>query len=395
MKVLYIATAFARYDNDSVTPWLTKTVSLLNNKKDIEVEVLTSSYKGLKSHTINGLKVHRFRYFFKSLEVLSHEKCVPEKLKENRFMWFLIPLYMFFGALATIRLLLKNKYDIVHIHWPFPHFFFIIIPRIFMNFKIVSTFHGTGPIWVKYYVPFLKPLFKLIIKFSDIITVNSSFTKEEIVGKLGKGNFKIIPFGASIEEKDVNYKVEQQKLLFAGRLVKRKGVKYLIEAVNILKDEFPNIRLYIIGGGPERNALESMIKSFKLENNIIMLGMLSPEDLVYHYKTCTIFILPSIINEIGNTETLGVVLIEALSYKKPVIASRVGGIIDIVKDNKTGILVKQKNPQQLARSIKKLLLKPEYAKKLGENGYKHVIENFSWEKIINDLIISYYNLLIN
>ena len=83
MKVLYIATAFARYDNDSVTPWLTKTVSLLNNKKDIEVEVLTSSYKGLKSHTINGLKVHRFRYFFKSLEVLSHEKCVPEKLKEK------------------------------------------------------------------------------------------------------------------------------------------------------------------------------------------------------------------------------------------------------------------------------------------------------------------------
>lgn len=394
MKVLYIATAFARNENDSITPWLTKTVRLLNNNKDIEVEVLTSSYKGLESHTINGLKVHRFRYFFKSMEVLTHEKCVPEKLKESWFMWFLIPSYMFFGTLTTIRLLLKNKYDIIHIHWPFPHFFFVIVPRIFMNFKIISTFHGTGPIWVEYNVPFLKPLFKLVIKYSDLITVNSSYTKEKIVGKLGGSNFKIVPFGASVEEKDVDYKVEPQKLLFIGRLVKRKGVRYLIEALDLLKDEFPNISLSIIGGGPEKNILENLIKKLNLKDNVKTLGKLSPEDLVYHYKTCEIFILPSTVNEIGNTETLGVVLIEALTYKKPVIASRVGGIVDIVKDNKTGLLVEQKQPEELAKAIKKLLLNREYAKKLGEDGYIYVKENFSWERIVNDLRDSYRKLLI-
>jgi glycosyltransferase involved in cell wall biosynthesis len=394
LKVLYIVTAFARKKDDFVTPWLTSTVSLLNEKKNIDVEVLTSSYKGLKSQIINNTKVHRFRYFFKKFEILTHEKCVPEKLKENKIMWLLIPFYMFFGTLATIRLLLKNNYDIIHIHWPFPHFFFTIIPRIFIKFKIVSTFHGTGPIWVKYYIPFLGFLFKLIIRYSDLITVNSSFTKEEILGKIYYGNFKIIPFGAYTTRKNItDSNVKPQKLLFVGRLVKRKGLKYLINAVNLLRDEFPKLSLSIIGGGPEKSALEKMIKESKLEDKIEMLGPLSPDEVSYHYKTCEIFILPSIIDEIGNTETLGVVLIEALSYKKPVIASRVGGIVDIVKDNKTGILVEHKNSHELARAIKNLLLDSNYAKNLGLNGYRYVMKNFSWEKIINDLCNSYYSLI--
>lgn len=394
MKVLYIVTAFARNKDDFVTPWLTSTVSLLNEKENIDVEVLTSSYKGVKSQVINNIKVHRFRYFFKPFEILTHEKCVPEKLKENKTMWLLIPFYMFFGTLATIRLLLKNNYDIIHIHWPFPHFFFIIIPRIFAKFRIVSTFHGTGPIWVKYYIPFLRPLFKLIIRYSDIITVNSSFTKEEIVGKIFYGNFKIIPFGAYSTKKDLtHYKVKPQKLLFVGRLVKRKGLKYLINAINLLKDEFPKLSLSIIGGGPLKSTLEKMIKDLKLEDRIEMTGPLSPDKVAYHYKTCKIFILPSTIDNIGNTETLGVVLIEALSYKKPVIASRVGGIVDIVKDKKTGVLVEQKNSYELARAIKNLLLNPTYANNLGINGYRHVMKNFSWEKIINDLSYYYYSLI--
>jgi glycosyltransferase involved in cell wall biosynthesis len=394
INVLYITTAFSRSESDTVTPWLTKTVLLLKNKKNINVDVLTSSYKGLQSHTINGLKVYRFRYFFSRLERLTHEKCVPEKLKESPFLWVLVPFYMFFGTLATIRLVLKNKYNIIHVHWPFPHFFFTLIPKMFFQIKIISSFHGTGPKWVQFNIPQFKPLFKFIIKYSDLITVNSSYTRDKIINKIKEGNVKIVPFGSAIDEEKINYEVEPNKLLFVGRLVGRKGINYLIEAMALLKEEYPDLKLSIVGDGPQKSNLEKLIKKLNLEDKITLFGALPPNKLGYHYKTCSIFILPSIIDEIDNTETLGVVLIEALTYKKPAIASEVGGIVDIIKDKETGLLVKEKNSEELAHAIRTLLSNPKLAKSLGEKGYKHIQNNFSWDSIIKNLS-NYYQETLN
>ncbi|MBN1756310.1 glycosyltransferase family 4 protein [bacterium] len=395
MKVLYIGTAFARYEGDHVTPWLTSTVALLK-KAGVDVEVFTSSYKGQKAHYVYNIKVHRFRYFFKFMEIFTHDKCVPEKLKESKFWWLVIPFYMFFGTLSAVYLVLKNRYQVVHVHWPFPHFIFAIIPRIFRKFKIVSTFHGTGPIWIEYHMPVLKPFLRFVLRYSDVVTVNSTFTRDKVVGKYGDSTtIKIVPFGTPVEEKKVDHPVEPFKVLFVGRLVKRKGPDYLIEAINLLKKEYPQIKLSVVGDGPERAYLEKMVKDLNLRSNVKFWGNLSPSELEYHYKSAHIFACPSTINEIGNTETLGVVIIEALTYKKPVVASRVGGIVDIIKDNQTGLLVEQKDSAQLAAAIKRLLDDPELASKLGENGYQHVQHNFSWNRIINDLISIYQDLTVN
>jgi len=99
--------------------------------------------------------------------------------------------------------------------------------------------------------------------------------------------------------------------------------------------------------------------------------------------------LPAITDEKGDTEGLGVVLIEALTYKKPVIASNVGGITDIVIDGKTGLLVSEKNSEELAMALKRILLDANLAKRLGEEGYTHVKEKFGWDRIIRQLKKTY------
>jgi glycosyltransferase involved in cell wall biosynthesis len=103
--------------------------------------------------------------------------------------------------------------------------------------------------------------------------------------------------------------------------------------------------------------------------------------------------LPAIIDAKGDTEGLGVVLIEALTYKLPVIASGVGGIVDVIKDNETGILVPEKDTDALAHALLKVMKNDKYAASLGERGYQFVNEKYNWNKITDQIITLFTNTL--
>jgi glycosyltransferase involved in cell wall biosynthesis len=127
-------------------------------------------------------------------------------------------------------------------------------------------------------------------------------------------------------------------------------------------------------------------------DSVKFLGKLSAEDLMEEYKRADIFVLPSIVDSRGDTEGLGVVLLEALSFGLPVIASNVGGIPDIVEDGKTGILIPEKDPVAIADAIEKLLSNWEDAKLMVLRGQDMIRERFSLEKIADKLVRIYDHL---
>ncbi len=170
-------------------------------------------------------------------------------------------------------------------------------------------------------------------------------------------------------------------ILFAGRLVERKGVEYLIRAFNEVINTIPS-ELAIVGEGPEKEKLARLVTELGLKGKALIKGKVSQEELETLYAQCNVFILPAIIDSKGDTEGLGVVLLEAMSCKKPVIASNLGGITDIVKHRETGLLVDEKDVSGLASAIKEILTQPQLARELGEAGYRHLQKQFSWERII-------------
>jgi L-malate glycosyltransferase len=109
--------------------------------------------------------------------------------------------------------------------------------------------------------------------------------------------------------------------------------------------------------------------------------MVESKNLPKFYATADLFVGPSIVTKSGDTEGLGVVFLEALASGTCVIGSKVGGIPDIIKDDKTGLLVQQKNPNQLADAMIKLLLNKNQRKKLARDGLKHIKKNYSWDLI--------------
>jgi len=393
LKILYIVTAFPRNEKDTITPWLTETIKRLNDK-NLQIDVFTSAYKGLRRNEISGIDVFRFRYFIKPFENLTHEEMTLERMKKGGIYKILPFFYVLFGSIGIFLHCSKKKYDIIHVHWPFPHFVFGYLASKICKCPIVSTFHSVGLHYMKKTFLNMDFFINWVIRKSNIITVNSSYTARELK-KYNPKNLKIIPFGSAIENKEKTIQERKNdyfQLLFVGRLVERKGVEYLLQAVKILKER-TKVKLTIVGDGNLKDTLVDKKTQLKLsDKDVQFTGKIPGEKLIDYYKNCDAFILPAIVDSRGDTEGLGVVLLEAMSFKKPVIASGVGGIVDIVKDKKTGLLVKEKSAEELVSAIEFLINNPGKRKKLAQNGYLFQKQNFNWERITTCLK-EIYNLL--
>src|SRR5574341_68182 len=390
MKVLHIVSAFPRFEGDVITPWLIETLKRLKGQ-GVNITVLAPSYKGLSNQMIYGIPVIRFRYFFKKWENLTHEETAPDRVSRSLFYKFLVPFYVIAGTLRIVFLCQRERFDVIHVHWPVPHAIFGYAGKLFSGGKLVLSFYGVELRWVKKKIPILKSFLKWSLNRADLVTCISNHTKNELLGLTSKPVL-IIPFGAGLEitakEASPAYPPE---ILFVGRLVERKGVKYLIDAFRLLVQK-SDCLLYLVGDGPEKPNVEKQVQNTGLQNKVILTGQIPEKDLQKRYQHCSVFVLPAIIDSKGDTEGLGVVLIEALNYKKPVIASAVGGIPDIVIDSQTGLLVPQKDPQKLADAILRVLQDTALSKRLGENGYHHCQKHFSWESITQELIQIYSRL---
>jgi glycosyltransferase involved in cell wall biosynthesis len=119
-------------------------------------------------------------------------------------------------------------------------------------------------------------------------------------------------------------------------------------------------------------------------------GFVTKERLGDLFRTCTAYVHPAIHDDRGDTEGLGVVLIEALSNRKPVIASGVGGIVDVIKDGETGLLVPEKDPEALAAAVLQVLTDPAEAARLGAEGSAYAARLFDWERITDELEALYF-----
>jgi glycosyltransferase involved in cell wall biosynthesis len=127
--------------------------------------------------------------------------------------------------------------------------------------------------------------------------------------------------------------------------------------------------------------LENLSRELGIEDLVHFTGFVEQERLVEYFRDCTLFVLPAIYDRRGDTEGQGVVIVEAMSFGKPVVASKVGGIVDVVRDGETGILVEEKDEKALAEAIFALLEDPSLAREMGDRGYRLYRELYGWESI--------------
>jgi len=375
MKILLISSVYPRFKTDQEVPWLRTSVSFLKNA-GCEIAVVAPSHKGLKSHEIDGVKVHRFRYAPAKLEFLTHDEGAPSKMAKNPLLQLLAIPYIIIGSFFTLKICLKFKPQIIHVHWPFPHGFMAFFAKIFYKAPVILTFYGAELLLMRK-KKWIKPFLKFFIKHANSIFAISGFTAKK-VEEIYPRKIEILPYGTTFFNSSATEggpKGEVYRILFVGRHIERKGLEYLIKAAAMLDSDKFQIRIAGVGDLTEKLKEQA-------PEQVLFLGKLPKEELAKEYLNANCFVLPAIVDSKGDTEGLGVVLIEATEYGLPVIASDVGGIPDIVIDRKTGLLVPEKNPEALAAAIKELSENEALQKSLVLGAKEHIKRNFSWDAII-------------
>jgi len=394
IKVLHIVTAFPRSDDeDSMTPWLIALIQELE-RQGVENTVLAPSYKGLGDQKVFGIDVRRYRYFFRKWEDLTHDEATPVRLARKPWYLLWVPFMLSAGRRAVKKILKREHFDIVHIHWPIPMAF--VGAPAFRKMPTILHFYTAETSIIRRF-PIIKPFFRKYIRDADEVIALTSYGAKQAQSVYNRP-IKIVPYGNIFSEKMPSIKFPEsdrpKRILFVGRLVERKGVEYLVRAMPKILSEI-DAELIVVGSGAILDELKSLAEKIGVGEKVHFTGLVPAEEKERYYKTCDVFVLPACIDRHGDTEGQGVVLLEALSYGKPLVASAVGGIVDLVKDERTGLLVPEKDPDALADAITRILTDKELYIKLARDGYDFALKNFSLSAVGKSVVEIYERILSN
>lgn len=353
-------------------------------KQGVKVKVITPHFQGTQtSEIMDSVFIKRFRYLPSKYEI--NDRSIPDEMKKSKLgklKVFMLLSGFFFTCFFKC---LKEKPDIIHGHWAFPGGYFgNIMSRIFGTKFVVSIHGGETPLLKKF--DFIRRLTVNSLNRSSQVIVNSNYTMKEYeeLGVNPHLMVKINPipnFVKHSSNQDVLKKFrrslagdDEKIILFVGRLVERKGIEYLIKSLTKITEQ--KIHLIIAGGGWLFDDLKKLVKSLDVEKFVTFFGSPSDEELGKLHDVANIFIVPSIVDKNGETEGLGLVILEAMESGIPVIACSVGGITDILKNEVNGLLVPQKDPSSIAVAIKRLISNEELKNKI-VTGARNTVEDFS------------------
>lgn len=393
IKIFVITTTFPRWKDDT-TPTFVYELSKRLQKSGLEIVILAPHDQGAKKLEImDDMKIYRFPYFYPfNYQRLCYNGGMLPNFKTSYFAKFQTPIFMLIGMYYIFKITNKEKIDLIHAHWIIPSGLMSIFVKLISRIPLIISVHGSDISLIKY--PFLKSIIKQILKNVDMCTVNSTATKDLTLNVIKSNKrLKIIPMGVDLNIfkpkfkcADGVYSKKRPTILTVGRLDKKKGMNYLIDAMPEIIRKFPKAKLVIVGDGPEKNNITMLIKKLNLDKNVDLIGAVQNKNLPSFYQKADLFVLPSL------NEGLGVVLLEAMACGTPVIGSNVGGITDIIINGENGFLTISENPQNLAEKIITVLSNNDLQKKFSENGFRTIKEKFSWDVITDEFLESYGEL---
>ena len=340
----------------------------------------------------------RFSTFFSIfLNPSRGENELHERLKALKCDVSIIPMNrinQINNIFALVKIIRKNNIHVVHTH-SYRSDIIGLIASIIVKKPIVTTVHGWTSENRKVMV--YEYLQKKIMRHLDMIMPVSQQIYDELLRngvkkqKMKKisniidyRNLKTIKNYHNLRSK-YNIHEESPVIGAVGRLGKEKGHIILLKAIAIVKQRYPNIKALIIGEGDQKGELSKFVRKERMDETVNLCGF--QKDVAKFYPLFDIFVLPSV------TEGLPLVLLEAMYFKKPIVASNVGGIPEIIVHGLTGELVPPGEPVPLAESISRLLGDKSYAGKMGETGHKYLLKNFSpgrWIREIEEVYQSVY-----
>lgn len=378
-RLLILSSTYPRWRDDPEPGFVHELARRLAG--EFEVTVLAPHAPGAAvREVLDGVHVQRYRYAPAFLETLVNDGGVVANLKRSPWKWLLVPGFLLGLAWSCWRLLRELRPRVVHAHWLLPQGLVATLLR--GNARVLVTSHGAD-LYALRAAP-LQALKRRVVRTAQAVTVVSAPMREELA-RLGAdtGRVRVAPMGVDLARAftpgpDPRVPAE---LLFVGRLVEKKGLRHLLEALPLIRRAHPGAALTIAGFGPEESALRAQTAALGLQDAVRFLGPLPQSALPALYRRAAVFVAPFAQAASGDQEGLGLVVVEALGCGCPVVASDLPPVRDIFGAATPRGLVPPASSAHLAEAVGRVLSDPAGAAAEAAALRESVRARFDWDVV--------------
>lgn len=333
--------------------------------------------------SMDGVEVVRYRYAGKRTETLVNDGGIVTNLRRSKWKLLLVPGFVLAQAWYAWRILRKQKIDVVHAHWIIPQGLIALFLRFFWPAApFVVTSHGADLFALKGVL--LGRAKRTVLRHASQITVVSEAMRRTVESIIpGAGNALVLPMGVDLRGRfklHVETPRELDQILFVGRLVEKKGVRHLLDAMPVVLAHRPNTSLVIAGFGPEKKALEVRAAELGLKDRVTFLGAVAQGDLPAMYRRAALLVAPFVEAGSGDQEGLGLVLVEAVGCGCPILAGDVPAVRDVL-GTLPGRIVDPRSKESLATVILEDLNDPLEARRQTLELRESLVDRFDWGSV--------------
>lgn len=393
-RLLITTSTYPRWQNDPEPGFVHELARRLTRRFDVTV-LAPHAAGALTDEVMDGVTVHRFRYAPARLEVLVNDGGIISNLRRSRWKWLLVPLFLWGQLWAEWRLMRRWHPAVIHAHWLIPQGLLTALLSVIDRHTppFLVTAHGADLFALRGRLArYLKRCVAAVC--AGMSVVSSAMREAAGHDGLKPPRLDVLPMGVDLQQRFVpgNQQTRSRdELLFVGRLVPKKGLNYLLDALPAVLQRRPAVKLKIAGFGPEETALKRRASQLGIEDRVEFIGAIPQSELPELYRHAALVVAPFVRDLSGDQEGLPVALMEAVGCGCPVIAGNVAGLGDLLGEMSQSICVNPADAGALAAAIVAALENPERVRTQALTLRARVVERIDWDVIAD----SYAGLLHN
>lgn len=350
-----------------------------------EVHVLAPHAADTRAtEVMDGVQVHRFRYAPSRYETLAYGVGMLASVKRHPLRLGLIPVFIGMQLLAARRLLARQNFDVIHAHWLIPQG--VVAALALAGNRggpaLVCTSHGADLFALRGRL--LEKLKRWVVHRCRAVSVVSQAMADEIRRIAPDCRTVVAPMGVDFDAlftPGLPGDRQAGEILFVGRLVEKKGLRHLIEALPVIIDGAPWARLTVVGSGSEETALRTLVQQKGLSRHVDFLGALPQSELPNHYRRANVFVAPFVVASDGDREGLGLVTVEAIACGCPAVVGDMPVLNDIFDPAEADLRVDPRCTDLLAERILRVLAEPQQAYQRALTIRQRLALRYSWEAV--------------
>jgi glycosyltransferase involved in cell wall biosynthesis len=392
VRSLSLTSSYPRFRGDPTAPFIESIVTHIA-RQGPEVHLVLPEHREWRRPAVDDrVHFHTYRYSpLRSWTPWGYSQSLEAGVKLHRSLYGLAPFVFYSARRTCLALARRVRFDVVHAHWLMPNGVIAAAVSERIGLPLVISLHGSD-ISVSERSRWLGAMARRCFARAAAVTAPSEDLLERARGLGATGILEVIPYGADADAlRSGEHEAQQVRdrlelgtedvlVLGLGRLVHWKGFEFLIDAIGRLQGQAPDVRLVIGGDGDLASELERRAERLDLGQRVSFVGMLMRDEVAAYLAAADIVAVPSV-HFRGYVDGLPNVALEAMAAGKPLVATRVGGLPQVVRDGENGLLVEERDDEALAEAILALARDPELRERMGRSGKALIRDSLNWDEV--------------